>query len=154
FNAPGSDSYIIAGGGANALNLIGTATINVASAVTPTINAPITGTAGLRAIFADNTGILTLGGANTYTGNTIIDGGGTLKFTTNNVLTGSLIFGAATANPFSTTTSSVDLTSANLTVGNLDVRTDFTTTPANLITLGAGKTFTVNNTSTTSSFVG
>lgn len=160
FNTPGSGSYTIAGTAANALNLIGTATINVASGMTPTINAPITGSAGLTFIGADATAILTLGGVNTYTGNTILDGvgsagiGGTLKYATSNTTAGTLVFGILPGNTsISTAPVAIDLTSADLTVGNLDVRNNNSTT-ANTITLGSGRTFTVNNTSTSSVLIG
>lgn len=152
FHFPGSGSYTVAASGGNTLTLANAATINVAGGVTPTISAPIAGSAGLKAVFADASGVLTLSGNNTYAGETVIDGGGTLKYTTSNVMTGGLAFGVPAVNPFSTVASALDLTSANLTVGNLDVRTD--TTSVNMTTLGAGRTLTVENTSTTSTFVG
>jgi NADPH:quinone reductase-like Zn-dependent oxidoreductase len=46
FNATGSGDYTIAAGGSNTLTLAGPALINVASGLSPTISAPIAGSAG------------------------------------------------------------------------------------------------------------
>ena len=47
FNAPGGGNYIIAATGANSLTLSGAAAISVPTGLSPTIGAPIAGTAGL-----------------------------------------------------------------------------------------------------------
>jgi fibronectin-binding autotransporter adhesin len=129
--------YTIAGDSSNSLKLTN-ATINIDVGQTPIINAPITGTVGLSAIFGNNTGTLTLGGSNTYTGSTTIDGGGTLIYTADNSTAG-LFFGTSSS---STTPSSLNLTNANLTVTSLTGRTSSST--ANTITIGATKTLTVS----------
>jgi fibronectin-binding autotransporter adhesin len=95
-------------------------------------------------------GTLTLGAANTYTGNTTLDGG-TLAYTANNTAIQALNFGPTpvvtgtppvVVVPASTNASTLDLTNANLTATSLTVQTN--TSTANNIIIGAGKTLTVS----------
>lgn len=83
---------------------------------------------------------LTLNQANSYTGTTSIDQG-TLAPTANQNLAGGLNFGSV---PGTTTTGSLDLTSASATfAGAMVVNTNSTT--ANTIAIDAGKSLTVNH---------
>jgi autotransporter-associated beta strand protein len=138
FNPLASGHYTIAGDSSNTLNL-SNATINIDFGQTPVINAPITGTVGLSAIFVNNTGSLTLDGSNTYTGETRIDGGGTLKYTADNTMAGLTI---GTTSGASSTPSALDLTDANLAASAFAVRVSNAT--PNTVTIGSGKTMTVN----------
>ncbi|HEV8607904.1 MAG TPA: autotransporter-associated beta strand repeat-containing protein, partial [Tepidisphaeraceae bacterium] len=105
-----------------------------------TINGVISGTG--FGITKSGNGTLTLGGNNTYTGTTLLDGG-TVIYTVDNLGAGAMNFGITpTAVAASTNTSSLDLTNANLTVASLMVQTHSAT--ANTINIGTGKTLTVN----------
>jgi fibronectin-binding autotransporter adhesin len=88
-------------------------------------------------------GTLTLGAANTYTGNTTLDGG-TLAYTANNTTIQALNFGpvASATAVASVNASTLDLTNANLTATSLNVNSNSST--PNSIIIGAGKTLTVN----------
>jgi autotransporter-associated beta strand protein len=94
-------------------------------------------TAGLTKIGA---GTLTLGAANAYLGNTTILGG-TLAGSTDNALptATAVTFGDSTGN-----TGGLDLTAANQTVASLAFRSNSAT--PDTITIGSGKTLTVNGT--------
>jgi len=93
-------------------------------------------------ITKSGSGQLTLAAANTYTGPTVIDGG-TLAYTVDNTALSSLAFGTTpSASGASANTGTLDLTSANLTTGALTVQTNSAT--PNQITIGTGKTLTVN----------
>jgi fibronectin-binding autotransporter adhesin len=83
-------------------------------------------------------GMLTLSAVNTYTGNTILDGG-TLAYGVDNTI-GALMFGPS---PQSTITSSLDLTNASLTTTSLVVQTSNSTASPNTISIGSGKTLSV-----------
>jgi len=78
FNPAGSGDYTIAGGGC-ALTLAGTPVINVTNNVSPTISAPLAGTGFSKT----GAGVLTLSGANTYSGTAAVNGG-TLVLSGNN----------------------------------------------------------------------
>ncbi len=140
FNQPGSGDYVIAANSpaTNTLTLSGATPFIMANGGSPTITAVIAGTAGLT---KNGAGTLTLGAANTYTGNTTLDGG-TLAYSVDNSIA-ALAFGpnppAATV---TTNISNLDLTNANLTATGLSVQTNSTT--ANTMTIGAGKTLTIN----------
>ncbi len=76
FNAVASGNYTLSGGGpSDTLTLAQPATIAVASGLSPTINATISGTNGLAVSGADVSAMLTLGGANNYTGGTNLQSG-------------------------------------------------------------------------------
>jgi autotransporter-associated beta strand protein len=105
-----------------------------------TINGVLSGAGG--ALTKTGVGVLTLGAANTYTGPTTIDGG-TLAYTVDNTAVTMLSFGTvATASTASANVGTLDLTNANLTVTALTAQTN--SGQPNLITIGAGKTLTVN----------
>lgn len=102
---------------------------------TATISAIIEGTAGLT---KSGVGKLTLSGANTYTGTTIL-GQGVLAFGADQSLS-ALTLGATAG---STEVLSLELSAASATVaGTALVRTNSTT--ANTATIGSGKTLTLN----------
>jgi fibronectin-binding autotransporter adhesin len=151
--------------GGNAINLNGGIVIQGFSTAIHRINAPLivastqsidTGTgelvigpgangtgviSGAGGLTMGGFGRLTLGAVNTYAGPTTLVSG-TLAYTADNAVP-TLDFGIVpTATAVSTTTANLDLTSANLTVGTLNVQTN--STSANAITIGAGKTLTVN----------
>jgi fibronectin-binding autotransporter adhesin len=122
-----------------ALLLNGNRNVNVASGAL-TLGGVISGTG--FGITKSGGGTLTLGGVNTYTGATTIDGG-TLAYTANNLTVGALNFGTApTASAASANVGTLDLTAANVTATSLTVQTNSAT--PNQITIGAGKTLTVN----------
>ncbi len=94
---------------------------------------------GAVSVAKTGSGSWTLSGANTYTGSTIVDQG-TLTFATNDqVFSGGLIFGLAAG---SVNTGTLDLTAVNASFSSLTVRTN--TASTNNITVGAGKTLTIN----------
>jgi autotransporter-associated beta strand protein len=68
FNAAGSGNYVVAATGGDTLTLTAP-TITVAAGASPIISAPIVGTSGLTVA---GTGTLTLSGANSYSGNTVV----------------------------------------------------------------------------------
>jgi MYXO-CTERM domain-containing protein len=113
-----------------------TLTVNaLGTGKTATISALIEGTAGLT---KSGVGKLTLSGANSYTGTTIL-GQGALAFGADQSLS-ALTLGAAAG---STEVLALDLTAASATVaGTALVRTNNTT--ANTATIGSGKTLTLN----------
>src|SRR5882724_11946874 len=103
------------------------------------VNGVISGTG--FGITKTGNGTLTLGASNTYTGATVLDGG-TLAYTVDNTV-GAFNFGPAVSATFASTNSStLDLTAASLTTGNLVVQNNSAT--ANVISIGTGKTLTVN----------
>src|SRR4051812_21961103 len=105
-----------------------------------TINGVISGTGS--GITKTGNGILTLGAVNTYTGPTVIDGG-TLAYVADNFGVGALNFGfTPAATSASTNSGTLDLNNASLTASSLTLQNN-TTTP-NIITIGSGKTLTVN----------
>jgi fibronectin-binding autotransporter adhesin len=87
-------------------------------------------------------GKLTLGAVNTYTGATVIDGG-TLAYATDHAGVSGIAFGFAPTDALvSEMAGALDLTGANVTTTSLVAQTNSAT--ANTITIGSGKTLTVN----------
>src|SRR6476620_6045971 len=103
------------------LLLNGDRTVTIGSGGTLTLGGVISQDATNRSLTKLGAGNLILGAANTYAGNTILDGGGTLTYTADNTGVKVLTLGVATTVPFSTTPSSVNLSNANLTATGLTV---------------------------------
>jgi autotransporter-associated beta strand protein len=120
-----------------AIELPATQTVNVVGGGTVTIGGVISGAGG---VIKNGDGALNLTSGNTYTGDTILDGG-TVAYGANNTVS-NLIFGTAATAPFSATTSSLDLSNGSLIASSLNVQVN--NSAANTITLRAGKTLTVN----------
>jgi hypothetical protein len=132
--------------GGNALHL-GTGSVTLAVTPTVTVNAStltlggaVTGNFGLTKA---GTGTLALTGlgatpSGNYSGTTAL-GAGTVAISGTAVLSGGLTFGPSAA---STTVAALDLSSGSATFGSLLVQTN--SASANTITIGAGKTLTVN----------
>ena len=123
--------------------LSGPQTVNVIEDAALTIGPGENGSgviSGGASLTKTGTGSLRLEAVNTYTGDTILDGGG-LSYAADNAVT-NLIFGASATAPFSTTTSSLYLTDANLTASSLNVRVN--SGISNTIAIGDGKTLRVN----------
>ncbi len=145
-DAAGNPAVINPAGGIaiqNATSQIFNVTIGVMAPVSDlNITTPINNYTGITgSITKSGTGIMTVSGANTYTGATII-GQGTLRFGADQTLSGGLTFGAAAA---STITGTLDLgtTPSNATFGGtLLVQTSSAT--ANTIIVGSGKALAVN----------
>ena len=114
-------------------------TIDATTAVTvPSNTLTLTGNiGGAGSLLKNGAGSLSLGGLSSYAGNTLLDGG-TLRYTTDNPSLNSLILGASTG---STATGAIDLTSASVTATDLIVQNNNTT--ANTITIGSGRTLTI-----------
>jgi fibronectin-binding autotransporter adhesin len=115
----------------------GSQTIQVVSGASLQIGGVISGAGGIN---LTDLGTLTVTGANTYSGPTnitagtlVVGAGGTLGSGTS-----ALSLGGANA----ATTGNLDLTPASATVGSLTVASNAST--ANTITIGSGKTLTVN----------
>jgi autotransporter-associated beta strand protein len=176
FNPVSSGSYTIAASSTDALTLSGAAAINVASGVTPTISAPIAGTAGLNYTGADATSVLTLSGNNTFTGGLninsggiIVNPGGNLGDPSNAVTLGSAgsgTLGALTLQTGGTTTIASLTTAVNsaspstLTINGADVlnvNSNNSLTPTGIngvFVLGATSTSVVTTTALTVSGTG
>jgi autotransporter-associated beta strand protein len=75
-------------------------------------------------------------------GSLMADGGGTLQLVGADNATGPVIIGAPAATPFSNTPTSINATNANVTATGLQVRVN--NAAAATITIGSGKTLTVN----------
>jgi autotransporter-associated beta strand protein len=114
-----------------------THTINVVAGGALTMTGVISGAGSLTKA---GDGALTLGAANTLTGDIVLDGG-TLLYGVDNGI-GNLVFGASPTVPFSAISSALDLSNASLTAASLNVRVNSPAT--NTVTIGAGKTLTIN----------
>ena len=95
---------------------------------------------GAASLTKTGPGSLRLEAVNTYTGNTILDGG-LLAYAADNLGVKQIIFGPAAQ---STTTSSLDLSSASVTATGLVVQTLNSGGMPNFITIGAGKTLAIS----------
>ena len=134
---------------ANPLTLDSSTTVTVPSN-TLNLSGSISGTG---ALLKNGAGTLTLSGMNTIDGNTTIDGG-TLRLTSDQPNLQTLILGATGG---STSSSTVDLTSASATTTGLTIQNNSST--ANNLTIGIGEFLTIAgnvlagtyNSSTTSS---
>jgi len=146
-----ADGYVINGGNAaSRLELTGATGIDTAAGIGATINAVISGAGSLT---KTGDGTLTLGGANTYTGDTSVLGGtlvnsGTIAgivrnsatFTSTGTLSGELINNAgATANVAGTARALSNSGVLNIT-GNLDATGDLNNVPSGTVTVNAGAT--------------
>jgi fibronectin-binding autotransporter adhesin len=159
FKAASSGNYTVAASGADTLTFSGTSPlISVASGVSATISAPITGAFGSYAVGATITGLvingtgnLTLSGVNSYTGSTIIENNGVAGTGTSAVLSGSL--GSAAANVYvglnptaaMTDASALTLNGGTLTASTLFVDYNFS---EGAISTTAGDTVNVQGAST------
>jgi autotransporter-associated beta strand protein len=122
-----------------ALVLSGNRTFSTDASTMLTLGGVISGSFGVT---KSGAGTLVLGANNTYTGATVIDGG-TLAYSVNQTALPALTFGIApTTTSVSTNNGTLDLTNANVTTNSLTVQTNSST--ANVITIGTGKTLTVN----------
>jgi len=147
----GAPAYTV--NGTNTFVLTGNITNN--SANLQTINSPfsvttgrtITGAgdvalgsviSGAGSLTKAGNGTLTLSGSSSYTGNTVLDQG-TLRYTADNTGMKGLVFGASAG---SANTGTLDLSDASLTVTGLTNQVNSAT--ANVITIGGGRTLTVN----------
>jgi autotransporter-associated beta strand protein len=119
--------------------------INVIDAGNLTINGSISSAGLISGVTKTGNGTLTLGGVNSYSGATVIDGG-TLVYAVDNSAN-AVAFGAApTAASASANVSTLDLDAGGLAATSLTVQTNSAT--ANNIFIGAGKALTVNGTVT------
>ncbi len=128
FNAPGSGSYTIASNGVDTLTLSGSSPIiSVSTGVSATI-APIVGSFGSYALQGSTAtgliikglGTLTLSGANTYSGSTIIENNGAASTGTSVILNGGSL-GSSGSNvfvSFNPTASASDTSSLTLSNGS------------------------------------
>src|SRR5262245_31920647 len=105
-----------------ALLLNGDRTVTVGTGGTLTLGGVISQDATNRSLTKLGAGNLILGAANTYAGNTILDGGGTLTYGVDNTGVKVLTLGASNTVPFSTTPSAVDMSTANVTATGLTVQ--------------------------------
>ena len=127
---------------------------SIGGAGSQTITAPISGPVGIAKI---GSGTAVLAPSNnlpeSYTGNTVITGGGKLQLTMANELptAAAVILGNATAANATTATGNLDLQSFNQTIGGLIVNSDVAT--ANNINI-AGGTLTANIPASNSLIVG
>ncbi len=119
---------------ANSLVFDQTTTVTVASNFTA-LNGAISGNGGL--IKAGGGGLV-LGATNTFRAGTTLDGG-SVTYTANNPSVKTLVFGNADA---SANVTALTLSAASLTATGLDVRTNSAT--ANTVTLGSGRSLTIN----------
>jgi autotransporter-associated beta strand protein len=119
---------------ANPITLTSDTTFDV-SANTLSANGVISGTKNL---IKAGSGTLSLGAANTYTGNTLVTGG-LLRYSANNTGVKTLLFGSAVG---ATGTGTLDL-AANVTALALTTQTGPTAGSSGLV-IGSGKTLTVN----------
>jgi autotransporter-associated beta strand protein len=119
------------------VGLNSTHTIHVVAGGALTMGGVISGAGSLVKV---GDGPLFFGAANTFTGDTILDGG-TVVYAVDNGI-GNLVFGASAAVPISTIPSASDLSTANLTAASLNISVN--SSGSNTVTIGAGKTFTIN----------
>ncbi|MCB1210184.1 MAG: autotransporter-associated beta strand repeat-containing protein, partial [Verrucomicrobiales bacterium] len=112
--------------------------IRVDTAVTATLDAPVTGAGGISKT-GDGTLVFTsANGSNTYAGPTVV-ASGTLKVGTDNSLPTSTAVTVGSG-PF---TGNLDLSDANQRIGSLQIASD-NTNLFSTVTVGAGQTLTVN----------
>ncbi|MGN6368874.1 MAG: beta strand repeat-containing protein [Phycisphaerae bacterium] len=123
------------------LTLTGTPIITV-NAGTATINAPLAGTAGLTLAGAAGTSLV-LGGANTYSGGTVINGG-TLVYNNDTNLAGSISFGPVVSNTSVGTAVGALVLNGNMTTTGFLTQNNNTLASPNTLSIAAGKTLTVN----------
>ncbi len=118
--------------------------ISVASGAVATVNSVLTGLN--LGIVVSGGGTLTLGANNTYTGGTTLDGGA-LAYTTDNLNVKALTFGATNQSANISTLdlgSANNLVGANLTATSFLMQTNNVAANSNTISIGAGKTLTIN----------
>ena len=149
----GTTGYVIQGSGAFTLNLVGGAApapfITVTGGLTATINAPITGSAGLT---SNGGGTLVLtNAANAYTGGTTITGGGAVSIAADGALGATGVGNGVTLNGGSlmaTATFASARTVALAGIGTVDVTNANVLTLSGIISGAAGNTLTKVDTGT------
>jgi autotransporter-associated beta strand protein len=146
FDPVSSGNYTIAAATGKSLTLTGFGNISIASGVSPTISAPIVGSAGLTV--AGPGGTLNVAGANTFTGqvgiksgSVVVNAGSNLGASTNDVIFGTPNIPPSSSDPVGSLTIGAG---ASVTVGSLSASTN-NASAANTLAIGSGATLNVNS---------